>query len=93
MFISKTVYERAPYYWMILGVLLVLFGTYLGANVSAIYYYLGISGGIVACGWGLWVFRKRLSTRNRQVCETYDDYLNQTMELNLRKIRESEKSA
>ena len=93
MFISKNFYERAPYYWMIVGVLLVILGTYLGASLNPFYYFLGIGGGAVTCGWGLWVFRKRLETKNRQVCDTYDDYLSQTMELNLQKIRESEESA
>ncbi len=78
---------------MVVGVLLVLVGTYLGASLNQIYYFLGIGGGAVTSGWGLWVFRKRLATKNRQVCETYDEYLSQTMELNLQKIRESEKSA
>jgi hypothetical protein len=93
MFISKNFYERAPYYWMVLGVLLVLVGTYLGANVDPIYYFMGLGGGALSCGWGLWIFRQRLATKNRQVCDTYDEYLSQTMELNLQKIRESEESA
>jgi len=87
MYLSKTFYERAPYYWMILGILLILVGTYLGSSVDQIYYFMGIGGGGIACAWGLWVFQQRLARDKRRVCETYDDYLEETCEINLRDIQ------
>lgn len=84
MFVPKSVYEYAPYYWIVLGVFLVVVGTYLGTNGSKTYLYAGIGGGIVACLWGLRVFQRRLSQTNRQPCETYEQYLDQTCELNVK---------
>jgi hypothetical protein len=84
MFISRGLYERAPYYWVILGVLLIVMGTYLGASADAKYYVGGTGGGILACIWGLLIFRKRLSREARRPCSTYDEYLEQTCELSFR---------
>ena len=86
MYIPGNFYERAPYYWLVLGLLLIFFGTYLGSNVDPIYYYMGIGGGIVGCGWGLRIFQQRLSRSNRKVCSTYDEYLEETCEINLSDI-------
>lgn len=93
MYIPKDFYERAPYYWMVLGVLLILVGTYLGSNVDRIFYYIGIGGGAFACGWGLRVFQQRLARNNRKVCSSYDEYLQETCELNLNEIRRQDETA
>ena len=93
MYLPKNFYERAPYYWMILGVLLILFGTYLGSSVDPIYYFTGIGGGAIACIWGLRTFQKRLARDNRKVCSTYDEYLEETCEINLSEIRRPDETA
>ena len=84
MFIPKFVYENAPYYWIVLGVLLIVFGIYYGHAGNQEKFLAGIGGGVFACIWGLLVFRRRLAQGTRQPCSTYDDYLDQTCELNLR---------
>lgn len=84
MFIPRGIYERAPYYWVIVGTGLMLMGTYLGATSDASYYALGLGGGAIAFVWGLLMFRKRLLRELRQPCSTYDEYLDQTCELNFR---------
>ena len=83
MFIPKFVYEKAPYYWIVLGVLLIVFGIYYFQDGNREYFLAGIGGGAFACIWGLLVFRRRLAQETRQPCSTYDDYLDQTCELNL----------
>jgi len=77
MFIRKSLYENAPYYWIVLGILLIAFGIWE-------YSLVGIGGGAFACIWGLLIFRRRLAQEKRQPCSTYDEYLDQTCELNLR---------
>jgi len=84
MFVPKTLYENAPYYWIVLGVLLIAFGIYYGIAGNQEYLLAGIGGGALACIWGLLVLRRRLAQEARQPCSTYDEYLDQTCELNLR---------
>ena len=84
MFVPKFIYEKAPFYWIILGVLLIVTGTYYGKAGDPVFFLAGIGGGAIACIWGLVVFGRRLSRQARQPCTTYDDYLDQTCELNLR---------
>lgn len=86
MFVPKFVYEYAPFYWIILGVLLIAVGTYLGRAGNEVLFFAGIGGGAIACVWGLVVFGRRLSQESRKPCATYDEYLDQTCELNLRTI-------
>jgi len=80
----KTLYENAPYYWIVLGALLIAFGIYYGVAGNREYLIAGISGGMFACIWGSLVLRRRLAREARQPCSTYDEYLDQTCELNLR---------
>jgi hypothetical protein len=87
MYVPKTVYENAPYYWIVLGVLLILFGGYYGKAGNMEFLFAGVGGGTFAIIWGLLVFKHRLSQESRKPCSTYDEYLDQTMELDLRKIR------
>ena len=84
MFVPKGIYERAPYYWVIVGASLMVMGTYLGATLDVSYYAVGLGGGAITFVWGLLTFRKRLLRELRRPCSTYDDYLDQTCELNFR---------
>ena len=62
----------------------------IGASIYPIrimgYFLAGVSGGAFAFVWGLFVFKRRLAQKRRKVCSTYDEYLDQTMELNLRNL-------
>ena len=84
MFISKTLYEKAPYFWIALGVLLIALGVYYARAGNQDYFLAGIGGGAFAFIWGLLVFRRRVTQEMRKPCSTYDEYLDQTCELNLR---------
>jgi hypothetical protein len=86
MFMPKTLYENAPYYWIVLGVLLIAFGVYYGTAGNQEYFFAGIGGGLFASVWGSIVLRRRLAQESRKPCSTYDEYLDQTMELNVRNL-------
>jgi hypothetical protein len=83
MFVPNRVYEVAPFYWVVLGIALIGVGAYVGAMGDQLYLVTGIGSGVISCLWGLRVFRKRLKSEVRRSCSTYDDYLDQTCELNL----------
>jgi len=84
MFIRKSIYENAPYYWIVLGILLIAFGIFYGLSGNQEFFLAGMGGGAFACIWGLFIFRRRLNQEARKPCSTYDEYLDQTCELNLR---------
>jgi hypothetical protein len=75
MYVPKTVYENAPYFWIALGVLLIVFGAYYGKAGNMQYLLAGAGGGAFACVWGLIVFKRRLAQESRKPCATYDEYL------------------
>jgi hypothetical protein len=93
MYVPKTVYENAPYYWIVLGVLLILFGAFYGKAGDMKFLVAGLGGGAFACIWGLLVFKRRLAQESRKPCSTYDEYLDQTMELDLRKVQSASQQA
>lgn len=84
MFVPKVIYENAPFYWIVLGILLIVTGTYYGKEGDMVFFFAGVGGGAIACVWGLVVFGRRLAQKSRQPCSTYDEYLDQTCELNLK---------
>ena len=86
MYVPKTVYENAPYYWIVLGIALILLGVFYARTGNQEYFVAGVCGGAFAVIWGLFVFKRRLAQNRRAVCSTYDEYLDQTMELNLRNL-------
>ncbi|MDH3614387.1 MAG: hypothetical protein OEU90_05255 [Gammaproteobacteria bacterium] len=82
MWLSSNFYERAPQYWLLIGLLLVITGTYLGLQVERMYMYFGVATGVTCIVWSVVVFIRRAKRLNRQPIETYDEYLEQTCELN-----------
>ena len=65
MYLPSPFYEKAPHYWLLLGVLFIVVGTYLGFQVERTYMYLGIVIGVACCAWSMRVFSKR--SRSRRV--------------------------
>ena len=62
MWLPTPIYERVPLFWLLLGLLFMSSGTYLGFEHSLTKVYFGT--GIICCFWGAWIFVRRL--RNRQ---------------------------
>ena len=74
--------ERAPYYWIVFGVALILLGAYLGFTISLAWAAIGVGIGLLLCTSGLWLLKKGLAKKDSEPAVAYDDYLDQTCELN-----------
>ena len=59
MYLHSTLYERAPHYWIVIGVLLVILGIYLGVELSSTFLFLGITLGLASCAWGIRILMRR----------------------------------
>jgi len=56
-------YEKAPHYWLILGLLFIVVGSYLGLQIGLNYLYFGVVVGICCCCWSVRVFSARAKHR------------------------------
>jgi len=79
MWLPSAVYERAPQYWLLLGLLLIITGTYLGFQVGRMFMYVGIGVGLACCAWSIRVLMQR---KIRRPAQNQDPELDQTCELN-----------
>jgi hypothetical protein len=61
MFLPTPIYERLPQFWLLLGLLFMSSGLYLGFDYSLSFLYFGV--GFSCCLWSMWVFTKRLAFR------------------------------
>ena len=59
MYIHSTLYERAPQYWIFIGVLLVILGIYLGVEMSSTFLFTGVTLGLASCAWGVRILVRR----------------------------------
>ena len=64
MYLPSTLYERAPHYWIFIGVLLVVLGIYLGIEVGGTFLVTGVTLGLASCAWGIRVFTRRARRTN-----------------------------
>lgn len=60
MHLPNALYERAPHYWLFVGLLLVIVGVYLGVKVDTKFLFVGGGLGLVSCLWGVRVFLYRM---------------------------------
>lgn len=59
MWIPKPVYERAPQYWVFVGLLLVVVGIYLGLEVHPAFFLVGSGSGLGSVVWGWMIYDRR----------------------------------
>jgi len=59
MWLPTPLYEKAPHYWLLLGLLLVVLGIYLGVEVGRFYLFLGVGSGIASCAWSVRTYWQR----------------------------------
>ncbi len=59
MYLPESLYERAPQYWLFVGLLLIVLGVYLGLQVNTKFLFVGVSLGLLSCAWGLRVYVRR----------------------------------
>jgi hypothetical protein len=61
MWIPTSLYERIPQFWLLLGLLFMSSGTYLGFDYPLTKIYFG--AGFICCFWSGWIFTMRLRNR------------------------------
>jgi len=59
MYLPNSIYERAPYYWLLMGLLLLILGVYLGIQMDSRFLVLGVLLGVASCAWGIRVLLRR----------------------------------
>jgi hypothetical protein len=59
MYLPNSLYQRAPQYWLFVGMLLVVLGVYLGIQVDAKFMVLGVGLGTLSCVWGVRILVRR----------------------------------
>jgi hypothetical protein len=59
MYLPNTLYERAPHYWLFIGMLLIVLGIYLGIELSSTFLFVGVSLGLASCAWGARIILRR----------------------------------
>lgn len=65
MWLPTPIYERVPQFWLLLGLLFMTSGTYLGFEYTLSFAYFGVGG--VCVVWSVMVFVKRARFRNDPV--------------------------
>lgn len=61
MYLPKPIYQYAPHYWVIAGILMLLLG--LDAAPGSTFRYFAISIGVLSAVWGTTIFLKRRAHR------------------------------
>ena len=59
MYLPNSLYERAPLYWLFVGLLLIILGVYLGIQIDSKFTFVGAGLGALSCGWGVRVLLRR----------------------------------
>jgi len=62
MRLPTPIYERLPQFWLLLGILFMASGTFLGFDFGLTFVYFSV--GFLCCMWSMWVFTMRLRNRN-----------------------------
>jgi hypothetical protein len=68
MWLPAPVYERIPQFWLLLGLLFMSSGTYLGFDYAFSFVYFGV--GFACVSWGACVFLLRLRHRKNKTSVT-----------------------
>ncbi len=61
MWIPTPIYERIPQFWLLLGLLFITSGAFLGFEYKLTFVYFGV--GFICCMWSMWIFTMRLRGR------------------------------
>jgi hypothetical protein len=74
MYIPKPIYQYAPYYWLVVGVLLALLGFRVGSEGGQMFQYFSVTLGALSCAWGVRIIflrraEQRLTTVDTAVSE------------------------
>jgi hypothetical protein len=61
MHLPKPIYQYAPHYWVVVGILLVLLG--LDSDPGSMFRYFSITLGALSTVWGAMIFMRRRGPR------------------------------
>ncbi len=64
MWLPTPIYERVPHFYVLVGLLLITDGLYLGFDFSYSFYYFGL--GFASFAWGVGIFILRMKYRQAQ---------------------------
>lgn len=64
MHLPSTLYEKAPQYWIFIGILLFVLGVYLGFEVGRTFLLTGVTLGLASCAWGVRIMTRRSRKEN-----------------------------
>lgn len=93
MWLPAPIYKNAPYYWMLIGIALVIVGTVGIQNVDFVFGLLCLASGAVSCFWSVYIALYRqgypedtesLQPRSGHRKTISDPELDQTCELSYR---------
>jgi hypothetical protein len=69
MWLPTPIYERIPQFWLLLGLLFMSSGTYLGFDYALSFVYFGV--GFVCSAWSLWIFSMRATAKKEARDDAY----------------------
>ena len=70
MYIPKSIYTYAPFYWLIVGVLLALLGFRVGSQGGETFQYFAVTLGALSSAWGIKIFLMRRAQQRVDELET-----------------------
>ena len=70
MYIPKSIYTYAPYYWITVGVLLALLGFRVGSEGNEMFQYFSVTLGALSAAWGVRIILMRRAQRRDSAIET-----------------------
>ena len=73
MWLPTPIYERVPDVWILLGLLFVSLGLYIGFDFEAIWLYLSLGLACLLCGLGIYAIRYRYRLKKRNEAESQDN--------------------
>ncbi|MDH5454428.1 MAG: hypothetical protein OEY37_00055 [Gammaproteobacteria bacterium] len=70
MYIPKPIYDYAPYYWLVVGLLLILLGFRVGSEGGQMFQYFSVSLGALSAVWGVRILLRRRERQRLDALET-----------------------
>ena len=68
MYIPKSIYTYAPYYWIVVGALLMLLGFRVGSEGGEMFQYFAVTLGALSAIWGVRIiFMRRAQRRDAAI--------------------------
>ena len=69
MYIPKSIYTYAPYYWLVVGALLALLGFRVGSEGGQMFQYFAVTLGALSAAWGVRIIMMRRAQRRNEAAE------------------------